>query len=70
MNEQSELERVLAELETPSVGHARAALMLRELRADFERFAWHGYSCPSKGNRVDKRCSCGLDAARAKWGLP
>jgi hypothetical protein len=34
---------------------------LSELRADFKAYSWHNSNC---GVRP---CSCGLEAARAKW---
>lgn len=51
-----------------------AARLLREIAADFDEYAEHGLD--DRGNNCDwlppgakGDCSCGLDAARAKWRL-
>lgn len=39
------------------------------LRADFERYARHGYDCMKvgPGYRLHNDCTCGLDEARCRW---
>lgn len=54
-----------------------AARLMRELRTDFGRYAQHEEECPCWFGASDDEtpsaagavCTCGLDAARAKWRL-
>lgn len=77
----TELARVLDWLDKRSGGpgagysqeYADAARLLREIAADFKVYAYeHRMSCVyALGDLADQftPCSCGLDAARAKWRL-
>lgn len=85
----AELARVLAALELDAYGKqnkvglcADAARLLREMAADFARYAsgrgahresatgaWCDMSDPVLAMLTDQGCTCGLDAARAKWRL-
>jgi hypothetical protein len=48
---------------------ADAARLLREMAADFDHWAyWHAEGCED-GTASGDLCTCGLDAARAKWRL-
>jgi hypothetical protein len=50
----------------------RAAKAIREMARDFDEYADHGLN--DRGENCERaelggRCGCGLDSARARWGV-
>lgn len=77
MAEHSELARALAALDAYANGAdlycqvaAEGARLLRELAQDFAVHAVeHDEFCKHARKAAPRVCSCGLDAARARWRL-
>ena len=45
----------------------RAAKAIREMREDLKKYGWHSGSCDFFMEALP--CTCGLDSARARWGV-